>query len=204
MADFKNLCIVQVFKNPFDLGMIGGCKDMAGYRGNAKSCVEDNVGISTTYLKRNGHLQDYCSNRIRWFNQQGLCNGAVNFVIRLTEWDGMIQLRGDYSVQEVLMIAQPCHYGGKRWWFICPLSKDGIDCRKKVKKLYLIRGEFGCRHCHGLTYASAQMHDKRTDALVKDPEKLLQLFQSQPVHNLNRVTLKAMWKLKEKGYSIPW
>ena len=27
-------------------------------------------------------------------------------------------------------------YGGKRWWFTCPLSRGGIACGKRVNKLH--------------------------------------------------------------------
>jgi hypothetical protein len=41
-------------------------------------------------------------------------------------------------------------------------------------KLYLPPAAryFGCRHCHDLTYRSAQEHNKRVDALRRNPELL--------------------------------
>jgi hypothetical protein len=33
----------------------------------------------------------------------------------------------------------PCNLGGVRWWFICPLSRNGV---------------YGGRHCHDLSYES--------------------------------------------------
>ena len=48
------------------------------------------------------------------------------------------------------------HFGGRRFWFTCPLSVNGRACGRRVGKLYF-RGRFyGCRHCHGLTYASTR------------------------------------------------
>ena len=49
-------------------------------------------------------------------------------------------------------------YGGRRWWFICPLTVDGVPCKRRASKLYLPPGGrlFGCRHCHRLSYESAQ------------------------------------------------
>jgi hypothetical protein len=49
-------------------------------------------------------------------------------------------------------------FGGLRWWFCCPLEADGRPCGRRVHKLYLTVGAtlFGCRHCHRLTYTSAQ------------------------------------------------
>jgi len=48
------------------------------------------------------------------------------------------------------------HLGGKRWWFICPLVINGVECNRRVRKLYLYGRYFGCRHCHNLTYRSSQ------------------------------------------------
>jgi hypothetical protein len=72
----------------------------------------------------------------------------------------------------------PLHFGGGRWWGRCPLVVDGIQCFRRVAKLYLPPGGryFGCRRCYGLTYASAQEHDKRVDALRRNPEALERLM----------------------------
>jgi hypothetical protein len=44
------------------------------------------------------------------------------------------------------------HYGGRRWWFICPIKKI------RVAKLYLPPGatQFASRKAHDLTYRSVQ------------------------------------------------
>jgi hypothetical protein len=66
--------------------------------------------------------------------------------------------------------------GGVRWWFVCPLVVNGTPCRKRVSKLYLPPGSdfFGCRTCYGLTYRSAQEHNGRVAAFLKDPERLME------------------------------
>ena len=64
----------------------------------------------------------------------------------------------------VRVVATQSHYGGRRWWWLCPLVVNGIPCRRRVGKLYLPPdGQyFGCRHCHRLTYASSQESRKLT------------------------------------------
>jgi hypothetical protein len=59
----------------------------------------------------------------------------------------------DYTVQ---LVTTPCHLGGVRWWFICPLSRNGVYCGRRVGKLYLPpAGKYcGCRHCYNLSYQS--------------------------------------------------
>jgi hypothetical protein len=65
-------------------------------------------------------------------------------------------------------------FGGVRWWFTCPLVADDVSCDRRVAKLYLPPGGryFGCRECYRLTYRSAQEHDARVGALLKDPGAL--------------------------------
>jgi hypothetical protein len=64
--------------------------------------------------------------------------------------------------------------GGLRWWFICPLVVSESVCSLGVGKVYLPPGNcyFGSRHCHELTYTSAQTHDGRVSRLRKNPELL--------------------------------
>ena len=43
-----------------------------------------------------------------------------------------------------------CHYGGHRYWFLCP------RCYRRVAVLYGAGKYFYCRHCYKLTYTSQQ------------------------------------------------
>jgi hypothetical protein len=67
--------------------------------------------------------------------------------------------------------------GGWRWWGRCPLARDGVACQRRVKKLYLAPGSpyAGCRVCHRLAYTSSREHDRRVDALLRDPNALARL-----------------------------
>src|SRR5262249_30580411 len=58
----------------------------------------------------------------------------------------------------VRLQATPTQFGGRRWWFTCPLRAKGVACYRRAGKLYLPpEGKFyGCRKCHGLTYRSCQ------------------------------------------------
>jgi len=54
------------------------------------------------------------------------------------------------------------YFGGKRYWFICPLATIGKTCLKRVGKLYLPPdGQyFGCRQCYDLVYLSSRESHK--------------------------------------------
>jgi hypothetical protein len=71
----------------------------------------------------------------------------------------------DYQIDLVSTVP---HFGGLRWWFVCPLGADGGNCGRRVGKLYLPPGDrwFACRHCHELTYTSCQ-ESRRYDGLAR-------------------------------------
>ena len=72
----------------------------------------------------------------------------------------------DYKVK---LITTPCNYGGKRYWFICPLSKNGQYCGRRVGVLFSIGKWFGCRHCGEIAYSS-QMQGGRYKGFVSIPD----------------------------------
>jgi hypothetical protein len=55
--------------------------------------------------------------------------------------------------QRVWLEWTPCHFGGKRPWFLCP------GCERRVAKL-CIATEFRCRHCLELAYESQHQSRK--------------------------------------------
>ena len=65
----------------------------------------------------------------------------------------------DYRVR--LVTTQPT-YGGRRWWFLCPLAREDGGPPRRVAKLYLPPGGkyFGSRQAYGLTYTSCQESGK--------------------------------------------
>jgi hypothetical protein len=56
--------------------------------------------------------------------------------------------------QRIGLVTTTPHYGGIRWWFVCPIDHGGRPCGERVGKLYLPAGAslFGCRSCHNLAY----------------------------------------------------
>ena len=71
----------------------------------------------------------------------------------------------DYIVR---MVKAAPHFGGVRWYFLCPLVVNRELCLRRVSKIYLPPGGlyFGCRECYGLTYTSSQESHK-FDGLYK-------------------------------------
>jgi hypothetical protein len=73
----------------------------------------------------------------------------------------------EWPLYAVDLVSTAPHFGGLRWWFLCPLIVDGVPCRRRVGKLYLPpRADyFGCRRCHDLTYTSSQ--EAHGDAVLR-------------------------------------
>jgi hypothetical protein len=94
-------------------------------------------------------------------------------------------------------------FGGRRYWFQCPLSNSGRVCGRRVGRLYLPPGSafFGCRICHNLTYRSAQTHDKRRDALLRNPDLLLAALNSRDHRQVTlgiRTVRDAMYRMRAR------
>lgn len=88
---------------------------------------------------------------------------AFRFLYRVGKGDAAREM--DYVVH--LVSAAP-HFGGVRWYFLCPLVHEGRPCLHRGEKLYLPPGGlyFGCRKCYDLTYTSSQESHK-FDVLYK-------------------------------------
>jgi hypothetical protein len=85
--------------------------------------------------------------------------------------DGSIRLAEECLIP--ITTTRP-YLGGRRFWFLCPALRDGTHCSRRVGRLYLPPGQqsFACRHCHGLSYETAQQHDPRKYNLARDPTAL--------------------------------
>ncbi len=122
------------------------------------------------------------------------CNGAYSATVGRFEFSGtfvvkwnpstpIVEFRygwkGDKSVETRFRLqSTPTNFDGIRWWFVCPLSTNGIPCNRRVSALYLPHGArfFGCRTCHNLTYQSSR------DRQAEKREYLRELLE-----NINRL-----------------
>ncbi len=80
--------------------------------------------------------------------------------------------------------------------FTCLLIIGDRLCNRRVGKCYLPPGGkyFGCRACYNLTYRSCKEHDKRIDALMKNPELLMAQMKGDDLKG-SRLDLKAHAKM---------
>jgi hypothetical protein len=131
-----------------------------------KRTVEDCKSISMSFLRKDGYLSGFHSGQIVWTNRAGEETASLGAIVStlgdehylrllytMTDRDTGKETHFDYKVQ---LEATPCHFGGVRWWFICPLTVNGVRCGRRVGVLYRApRADYyGCRHCYDLSYES--------------------------------------------------
>lgn len=131
-----------------------------------KRTVESCKSISVSFLRKNGYFSGSQSARIVWTNRNGEETASMGVLVSTVGGEDYMRLsytmtdrntgketHFDYKVQ---LEATRCHFGGVRWWFICPLSVNGVRCGRRVGVLYRApRADYyGCRHCYDLSYES--------------------------------------------------
>jgi hypothetical protein len=125
----------------------------SGWRGAKKDIVEDCLVLSIEDFIRPGAVATRKSWRgsFRW-HDQGQSILSFDYEVNLYgERRGALWLHAG-RVHCFTLIATTPHFGGRRWWFRCPVK--GI----RAAKLYLPPGarQFGSRQAYVLTYRSCQ------------------------------------------------
>jgi len=137
----------------------------------SKAIAEQSNSLSIFWLKKHGYFHKDDSHRsgtITWTYGYSENKSSIGFsVIRdncgTPSEQAYVRLNYTYTNRssdeksdmnyEIQLETTPCRYGGKRYWFICPLTKNGKYCGRKVGVLYCLGKWFGCRHCGDIAYA---------------------------------------------------
>ena len=148
----------------------------SGQRWSKKGTVEQRYSLDTVSMKRWNMLVPGTVERVGsflWERGEPMNSAVVSYLLTVEPSAGTLRLLYSMKSQDanldypVRLVTTPCRLGGVRWWFICPLTKNGVPCGRRVRKLYLCGKYFGCRHCHDLTYQSSQESDSRVYALLR-------------------------------------
>jgi hypothetical protein len=124
------------------------------------------------------------------WSRNGEKTGSIGFVVSTVQGDEYIRFQYTQTDRHTEQKTEldykarldwtSCHFGGCRWWFVCPLVVNGRVCNRRVGVLYLGSGKyFGCRHCHNLTYESSKESHKFDSMFLKmgvDPKMGKKLF----------------------------
>lgn len=139
---------------------------MGRYYWSKKNTVEDSTKLSIAKLKEFGLLEGYRSTTLTWTWSLSGHKSSVGIAVNVLDEPYYVKLnytitdrdsgeKTDYDYK-IGLTTTPCHYRGVRYWFICPLVRNGVPCGRRVGTLFLSSGGkyFGCRHCYGLSYES--------------------------------------------------
>jgi len=134
---------------------------------NTKNLTNSLIKLSVSYLKNEGLLRDGIVGTvvIPW-GGVGFRDGLRIYMSILNKNDSymrfsysILQPGGGYKDFEykVSLVTTPCKYGGVRYWFICPVTKNDKYCGRRVAILYKGGDYFGCRTCYDLAYESSRL-----------------------------------------------
>lgn len=138
--------------------------------------------VSIKFFKKYGYLDHGLMSGGITFSRNGEETGNISIEAILSQYEECIKFSYtqtdrdtgerkdfDYKVQ---LTTTPCNFGGVRYWFICPLSRNYQYCGKRVGVLYKAGDYFGCRHCYDLSYESRNLSGvfKAMGKIISDPE----------------------------------
>ena len=137
---------------------------MGRYYFDAKTTVEQATQLNIFKLKEFGLLHGYVAMTLTWTRRLSGNKSSIGILVdtedlyakvNYTVTDRNTGKKTDYDYK-ISLTTTTCNFGGVRYWFICPLSKNGVYCGRRVGTLYLASGGnyFGCRHCYDLSYES--------------------------------------------------
>jgi hypothetical protein len=137
---------------------------MGRYYWDKKDTVEESTELSIFKLKEFGLLTGYATTTLKWKwnlsgrkSSIGICVDTEELYAKVnyTVTDRGTGEKTDYDYK-ISLTTTPCNFGGVRYWFICPLSINGVYCGRRTGTLYIASGGnyFGCRHCYDLSYES--------------------------------------------------
>ena len=123
----------------------------------AKATVEESRSLDIVRWGREGLLRPGTCRSGTWgwhHSRTGEVQSTIAYSIDLSA-DPHVRLQyvftktGEQLDYRVELVCTRPHYGGLRWWFLCPVSVAGRPCRRRVRKLYLAPGStyYACRQC---------------------------------------------------------
>jgi hypothetical protein len=140
--------------------------------------IEECKTITTQFFNKHNYFDGGVRTGGMKWSRNGEKTGSIGFEVSTVKGDEYIRLQYTQTNTEtgekteldykVWLDWTSCYFGGRRWWFICPLITNGQACSRRVGSLQLAGSKyFGCRHCHNLTYESSK-ESHRFDRLFRD------------------------------------
>ncbi|MBI4117691.1 MAG: hypothetical protein HY453_01250 [Parcubacteria group bacterium] len=189
-----------------------------------RKIAEISNGLSVFFLKKHGFLPQGDSWRnggIKWTWDDWQSNIGFSVQTQTDDNSGYIEL--NYTVTDgqsnektemkykIKLVTTSCNYGGKRYWFECPLTTNGEYCGRRVGVIYSVGKLFGCRYCANVAYRAQFESGKyrvgsSTKLNIQDAltEATTRYYNGKPTRKFRRYLrlrerLEIMWaKIAEK------
>ena len=109
---------------------------------SSKTMTDDVLTIDIPWLRAHGYFNGFKSGGIRWGNEHSDHRPSISLVVDIMSHEPHVTLRyvqTDHWTDDkqsfeykVRLTTTPCHFGGVRYWFICPLTRSNVPCRRRV------------------------------------------------------------------------
>ena len=136
----------------------------SGFQGCRKATVEDGLTLCVNDLVRKGAIIPGSVTSGGWqWSYAGRAHAHIGYEADMRH-PGLETLRLIYTADGqsvnyfVWLVSTTPFFGGKRWWFVCPIVRRDGKPPSRVAKLHLPRGAryFGSRCAYDLTYTSCR------------------------------------------------
>ncbi len=153
----------------------------------SRAKAESTNRLSVFFLKKHGYLPQGASNSygcIKW--TLGDWENNINFYVSTSDYEeeseetSYIELIYTITIRwsgektdmryKVPLVTTPCNYGGRRYWFRCNLSKNGVYCGRRVGVIYSVDKWFGCRYCADIAYQAQFEGGRFRTGSVTEPD----------------------------------
>lgn len=144
--------------------------------------LESGLKISLPEMMKKGWIvpgRD-CAGRMRW-TYAGTDEevGAICYTAGFqTDIEGWLRIRADQLDQTISLVSQPRHFGGRQWYFRCPLQW------RTVSVLWLPPGgrKFACRQRWGRQVAYSTQFESWFDRACTESRKLRKKLSREEVY----------------------
>lgn len=179
---------------------------MAGFRPGREGWrphIEDALWISTAKMKQDGLLQPESQSAGAWhWSCRGRPSGSVHYSLNLQATTGLLTLTYNWRNQptdcQIDMVTTPMHFGGVRWWMVCPYT------RKRAAKLHAFHGVRMFCHREAInpkpTYYSQRAGEM--DRIIEERWEIRKQLGCEHVSNLFEPLVKPKWMRWRTFYRI--
>lgn len=134
--------------------VVMGGTGSGAYRSTNVANVEDVLALDVRVLRRLGALVigECVITNLSW-SRRGLSALEARLRADMRSLSGVIALRGSSISQHVDVDTRAAGFGGRRYYFVCPITSN------RCEVLYLVDGQFASRQGHRLSYAVQNITD---------------------------------------------